>query len=140
MRRESGKTRKPQMSMVILTFCAALRGEEVTLISLTGLLTFWEETTSREKDPHILVTLHGKFKGESGVRWHCIPIALQTRTGLPVGKWIARLVKRRVFEQRIEKGWLFGNKNGTRRKFGYYDPKFLELMEKVKAHFPDEVH
>ena len=82
------------MAMVILTFCGALRGEEVSLVSLTGLLTFWEEVTTLKRDPHILVTLYGKFKGESGVRWHCIPVALNTRSGLPVGKWLARLVKR----------------------------------------------
>jgi hypothetical protein len=128
------------MAMVILTFCAALRGEEVGLVSITGLLTFWEETTKAERLPHILVTLHGKFKGESGVRWHCIPIALKTRSGLPVGKWLARLVKRRVFEQGISKGWLFRNEDGSRRKFGAYDPKLLELLEKVKTHFPKEIH
>jgi hypothetical protein len=128
------------MSMVILTFCAALRGEEVSLVSLTGLLTFWEETTKQDPCPHIMVTLHGKFKGENGVRWHCIPIALRTKSGLPVGKWIARLVKRRVFEQGIDGGWLFRNVNGSRRRFGVYDPKLLDLLEKVKTHFPTEVH
>lgn len=128
------------MSMVILTFCAALRGEEVSLVSLTGLLTFWEETTKQDPCPHIMVTLHGKFKGENGVRWHCIPIALRTKSGLPVGKWIARLVKRRVFEQGIDGGWLFRNVNGSRRRFGVYDPKLLDLLEKVKTHFPTEIH
>lgn len=86
------------MAMVILMFCAALRGEEVSLVSLTGLLTFWMETTTLKDRAHILLTLHGKFKGESGVWWHCIPIALKTRSDLLVGKWMARLIKRRVFE------------------------------------------
>jgi len=128
------------MSMVILTFCTALRGEEVSLVSLTGLLAFWEETTTLDKCPHILLTLHGKFKGESGVRWHCIPIALKTRSELPVGKWLARLVKRRVYDQGIQGGWLFRNTDGSRRRFGTYDPKLLELLEKVKTHFPQEIH
>jgi hypothetical protein len=85
---------------------------------------------------HILLTLHGKFEGESGVRWHCIPIALKTRSDLPVGKWMARLIKRRVFEQNIDSGWLFVNENGARRKFGYYDPTFLDLLEKRKGEDP----
>ena len=128
------------MSMVIVSFCAALRGEEVSLVSLTGLLTFWEETTRSLSLPHILLTLHGQFKGESGVRWHCIPIALTTRSGLPVGKWLARMVKRRVFVQGIRGGWLFRNADGSRQRFGFYDPKLLELLEKVKTHFPEELH
>ena len=84
--------------------------------------------------------LHGKFKGESGVCWHCIPIALRTRSGLPVGKWLARIVMRRVFEQGISGWWLFRNADGSRRRFGFYDPKLLELLEKVKSHFPEELH
>jgi hypothetical protein len=74
------------MSMVMLTFCAALRGEEVSLVSLTGLLTFWEETTMQETSPHIMLMLHGRFKGENGVCGHCIPIALRTRSSFSIGK------------------------------------------------------
>jgi hypothetical protein len=45
-----------------------------------------------------------------------------------------------VFEQGIDGGWLFRNVNGSRRRFGVYDPKLLDLLEKVKTHFPTEVH
>jgi len=128
------------MSMVMLTFCAELMGEEVSLVSLTGLLTFWEETTMQETCPHIMLTLHGRFKGENGVCWHCVPIALRTRSSLPAGKWIARLIKRRVFKQRVDGGLLFWNANGSRRKFGVYDPKLLDLLDKVKGHFPNVIH
>ena len=128
------------MTFVITTFCAALRQEEVSLLSLTRLLTFWEETTTQEKSPHILLTLHGRFKGETGVRWHCVPIALTTRSNLPVGKWIARLIKRRVFSQGKLTGWLFGDSTGSRIKFGRYDPCLIDLLERVKVHFPEHIH
>jgi hypothetical protein len=128
------------MVFVVTTFCAALRGEEVSLLSLTGLLTFWEETTTLADSPHILLTLHGKFKGETGVRWHCVPIAIETRSGLPVCKWMARLIKRRVFDQGIRAGWLFGDGKGNRRKFGRYDPCLIDMLERVKLHFPDQLH
>lgn len=93
-------------------FCGALRGEEVPLICLKGLLVFWVETTTTVINPHVVLTLHSKFKGESGVRWHCIPIACMTRSGLLVKKWFAQLHRCRVYIQNIQAGWLFVDEMG----------------------------
>ena len=64
------KKEEELMSFVLMDFCGCLRGEEVPLVSLKGLLEFWEETTKAE-DPFIMLTLHGRFKGEGELRWHC---------------------------------------------------------------------
>ena len=47
------------MAFVLMEFCGCLRGEEVPLVSLKGLLEFWEETTKAD-DPFIMLTLHGR--------------------------------------------------------------------------------
>lgn len=57
---------------VMFGYCNGLRGEEVPMISLKGLLHFWEETAA-SKEPFIMTTLYGKFKGEVDFRWHCLP-------------------------------------------------------------------
>ena len=62
------------MAFVVIGFCLSLRGEEVPLTVIEGLLTFWEET-KKHKHPHMMVTLKGKFKGEQNLRWHCVPLA-----------------------------------------------------------------
>ena len=62
------------MCYVTFGFCDGLRGEEVPLVSLKGLLHFRDET-SRADQPFIMTTLYGKFKGEMDCRWHCLPIS-----------------------------------------------------------------
>ena len=59
---------------LLIAFGVALRGEEITMVSLKGMLDTWLECTTLV-DPHIMVTLHGRFKGETGLRWHCLPLA-----------------------------------------------------------------
>jgi hypothetical protein len=67
---------------MLAAFGAGLRGEEVPLMSMEGLLTFW--TVSREaEDCHIMLTLKGRFKGEVDERWHLVPVSDFTRSGLP---------------------------------------------------------
>ena len=82
------------MLYVVLGFGAGLRGEEVPLLSLNGLCHFWDKTRNRA-DPYIMVTFCGKFKGESGYRWHCLPISDRTRSGIPCRLWVGRLMHRR---------------------------------------------
>ncbi len=48
---------------MLAAFEAGLQGEEVPLISLDGLLTFWGESRL-DKDSHVKLTLKGRFKGE----------------------------------------------------------------------------
>ena len=58
---------------MLLGFGARLRGEEVPLVNLEGLLMFWMETRE-EEDRYMMITLQGRFKGEVDQRWHIVPI------------------------------------------------------------------
>ena len=80
---------------MLAAFGAGLRGEEVPLISLDGLLTFWDES-SLVKDSHMMLALKGRFKGEVDERWHLVPISDATRLGLPFRTWMERALHRRV--------------------------------------------
>jgi hypothetical protein len=68
---------------MLIVFTAGLRGEEVPLLSMEGLLTFWEESHA-EEDRHIMFTLKGRFKGEVDERWHLVPVSNFTRSTLPL--------------------------------------------------------
>ena len=119
------------MSFVLMEFCADLRGEEVPLLSLKGLLTFWEDTLSANT-PYIMLTLHGRFKGETGLRWHCIPIPVKTKSALPIFKWIGRAVHRRVNIENRHIGWFFADDQGKRRKMSYYKPMLQDHLMSVQ--------
>ena len=68
---------------------ACLRGEEVPLIYLDGLLTFWDELQMKE-DSHVMLMLKGRFKEEVDKRWHLVPFSNHARSGLSFRLWMER--------------------------------------------------
>jgi hypothetical protein len=113
---------------MLVAFTAGLRGEEVPLLSMEGLLTFWEESYT-EEDCHIMLTLKGRFKGEVDERWHLVPVSNFARSGLPLHLWMERVLHCRVNLQKRNKGWLFQCRRGVRLKFGKYDATFRVLID-----------
>ena len=121
--------------VLLISYGVALRGEEIAMVSLKGMLDTWLEGTTAH-DPHIMVTLHGHFKGETGLRWHCLPLALNNASNIPYKKWIKRLLFRRMLKEGRQTGWLFAKANGTRREFSYYDPMLLDYLGKARKADP----
>ena len=72
---------------MLLGLGAGLRGEEVPLVNLEGLLTFWMETRG-EEDRYMMITLQGRFKGEVDQRWYIVPTCDVTRLGIPFRLWM----------------------------------------------------
>jgi hypothetical protein len=114
---------------------AGLRGEEVPLLSMEGLLTFWGESLAAA-DRFVMLTLKGRFKGEVDERWHLVPLSDNSRSGLPFRRWMERALSRRVHCQGRSKGWLFQSNQGIRFKFGRYDPTFWALIDAARALHP----
>ena len=103
---------KDMVVFMLATLGAGLRGEDMPLISLDGLLTFWDESRL-DTDSHIMLILQGRFKGEVDERWHLVPISNATRLGLPVRKWMEQVLHRRINLQGQETGWLFQDRRGA---------------------------
>ena len=116
---------------MLLAFGAGLRGEEVPLVDLGGLLTFWMETRE-EDDKYMMITLQGRFKGEVDQRWHIVPICDETRSRIPFRLWKERIMYHRVRLQGQTKGWLFEEKLETRAKFGRYQECFRSLIDSAR--------
>ena len=123
------------MAFVLMGFGAGLRGEEIPLVSLAGMNSFWVETHG-EEDPYTMLTLCGHFKGEVDERWHCVPISDQTRSGIPFRLWFQRALHRRVNLQGRTDGWFFQRSGGKRARFGDYDDTFRELIQKARERYP----
>ena len=122
---------------MLIAFGAGLQGEEVSLVSLEGLLHFWTDTRAGTAEKrYMMVTLSGRFKGEVNSRWHMVPISDQTHSNIPFQLWMERLMARRVNHQHWTKGWLFETRTGVRAKFGKYDTTFRSLIALAWAKNP----
>jgi hypothetical protein len=120
---------------MLLGFGAELRGEEVPLVNLEGLLTFWMETKG-EEDRYMMTTLQGWFKGEVDRRWHIVPICDVTRLGIPFRLWMEPIMYWWVRLQGRSNGWLFEQKPGKPAKFGAYQDYFRTLIDLARQQDP----
>jgi hypothetical protein len=110
---------------MLIAFGVGLRGEEVPLVSLEGLLQFWQETWEVSADVRfMMMTMSGRLKGEVDSRWHLVPISDKTHSNIPFQLWMEMIMHRRVNYQHCTKGWLFQTSTGARAKFGRYDATF----------------
>jgi hypothetical protein len=75
-----------------------------------------------------MVTLYGRFKGETMFQWHCLPIADLTRSDLPTCLWIGRLVRQRVCLQKRKWGWLFRKGKDRLARISDYNTDFLYYL------------
>ena len=113
------------ITFAVIGFCASLRGEEVPLVSMKGLLTFWEETMERG---FIMLALRGLFKGENNLKWHLVPVVDVTSSGLRVRRWVHRLVSLRLKEDGVEEGPLFVNDDGKMAKMRDFNSTFQDFI------------
>ena len=127
---EEKKEIESLMAFIVIGFCVSLRGEEVPLVALDGMLEFWDETKCHPT-PHMMITLRGKFKGENNLRWHCVPLADATKSRIPTRRWISRLMNRRVIREGDRGGHLFARKTGKKASLGDYDPMFRDYVERA---------
>jgi hypothetical protein len=120
---------------MLAAFRVGLGGEEVPLISMEGLLTFWDESRM-EEDSHVMLTLNGCFKGEVDERWNLVPVSDFLRSGFPFRLWMERALHRRVNLHNRDIGWLFQNRRGVRTKCGRYDALFRVLIDQAWERHP----
>ena len=62
------------------------------------MLKLWEETRNKKYCSHIIVTLKRRFKGETGEKWHMLPLVDIIESGIEVRKcvgiWLEILVEK----------------------------------------------
>ena len=59
---------------LVSAYCLALRGKEVVKMDIAGFLTYYDAGRNHDTHPHVMIPLLGRFKGETGERWHLLPI------------------------------------------------------------------
>ena len=122
-------------SFTCIGFCASLRGEEISLTSIMGMLQFWDSSQGYHI-PHLMITLRGKYKGEQNLRWHMLAIAEVTKSGIQVRKWVERLMHTRVEREGAKTGPLFANAEGKRVSLNAYEGEFRRLLTEARKKDP----
>lgn len=129
---ERSKLHLEELAVFMLAkYLGGLQGKEVPLMDLAGLLKFWNETKAYST-LLIMMALRGRFKGETGDRWHFPPIADITKTRFPVQKWFAQLLRRLVYDEGRQTGWIFQWEDGKREKFVDWDDAYKHYMARVQ--------
>ena len=72
----------------VVTYVLSLRGREGLLLDLEGLHKHW----TSDEIGHVIVTIQGRVKGETGDRDHLLPAVFVTLTGISVRSTLERLL------------------------------------------------
>jgi hypothetical protein len=135
---DGGGKLKTALSAVMLLagWFAALRGEEIIRVDVGQMRLHWIESTSHEDAPHIPLMLSGRFKREVGEKLFCQPLAMESKSGVKIGRWFWRALEM-LAAQNITSGPMFrvrGKTVGSVRRATTADlnPNLIDLLERVR--------
>lgn len=118
----------------VLCFGGSLRGHEGLMLdgdSIAKHINFG--STNVEDMDFVLGSLYGYFKGEQGERFHVLPLASVTKSGIQIRLWLERLVKLLFSEGRLGlEGPAFCDEEGALIKGKVLEMRILEALVKVQ--------
>ena len=78
----------------------------------------------------MMMTLKVRFNGENNLWWNCVPLADQTKSGIPTRMWIGRILYRQCGLEKQERGLLFSIYNRIKATIVNFDPMLKNLLER----------
>ena len=125
-------------SAFINLFVGALRGGEILLMERTEFTGKIDNGKFHPTDPHVLIPLMGRFKGETGERNLLLPFASVTDSGLEVRKWNERLCDLLVKEGKDkEVGPAFCRMDGSVSRSWEMNGELTSALNRVQVLRPD---
>ena len=95
--------------MLVAGYYGALRGEEVNRVDLGGMNQYWKEGSSQKGEKrHVPLTLMGRFKQITGIKFYTQPLAWTTKGGRCLSTWFLR-ARACYAEENIASGPMFRN-------------------------------
>jgi len=94
----------------VIAFCGSFHGNEVFLVDFHGTKKYLDSPEVEEGV--VIIPLLGRYKGETGDRYHLTPLAASTSSGIQVKLWVSRLVATKVAHGQA-RGPLFSTRCGT---------------------------
>lgn len=86
--------------------------------------------------PEVCVCLVGKFKGETGKRYHSLVLANESSSGLPTRWWIEKLLDVCQAEGR-QSGFAFGSLDGSHPTGSEYNALVRQYLAKIQETAPE---
>ena len=124
-----GRIRIIQLGFYIsATFSAGLRGNELFNLNVKGLLEHDQEASNLG---HVILPLLGRFKGETGLNYHLIPVAGKTKSGIDNRYWMDAFLGT-LRDTGESRGWAFKTQDGKRMKQADLQVDFFALMDEVQ--------
>ena len=103
-------------------------------VDLGAIIRYWDKATTHKIHPHVALMLSGTFEAETGVKFFCQPLALQTDGGQNIGVWFDRLLTIRK-DKGASKGPLFVGHKGRQISGAEMDLLFHALLVQVQRRF-----
>jgi hypothetical protein len=94
-----------------ITYGGSFRGNEVFLTNLSRLIKYAAMDLVEDGQRYVIVPLLGRLKNEDGEKYHLTPLAFDTASGIPIGRWVSRLAAVKQ-EQSLLWGPAFSDKWG----------------------------
>jgi len=118
----------------LVSFCGGLRGEEVPLTDLYGLIKHLDE--GRDGDlPHVIIPLLGRFKGERGEKYHLLPLSASTKSGLNPRKWVDR-VACGYMHFHLSRGPVWRKHGISRANISDWEGPVLDRIKEIQNRYP----
>jgi hypothetical protein len=118
---------------LVLLLWLGLRQKEVVKMDIAAFMMYFDAGKVHPKHPHVMVPLLGRFKGETGERWHLLPIIWKKRSGIEAGLW----VKVSLVQQRCLNGFVSLGKKGKQAKASMSEPSLFEQLNWARIRYPD---
>jgi hypothetical protein len=115
-----------------IAFCRSLTGNEAFLVDLAGLKKYFTEL---EGENYVTIPLLGRYKGEKHARYHLVPMAAQTNSGLPVRKWVGRLLQVQESQGRRQ-GPTFQDAVGRVMNTQSVEAQLIKQLQRIKSTQP----
>lgn len=121
-------------SFYTISFVLAFRGNETLMLDLRGLINHLNEGL-KDQQPHIVIPLLGRFKGEDYTRYHLILAPNRTDSGFEPRLWLEWLTHSKKAQQ-IFDGPAFSDSQGFVLAQQSFNIELREQLEWTKEAHP----
>ena len=78
---------------MVISFLSSLRGHEVFMVELGGLIQYIRDGKGEhDEQPHIVIPLLGIFNNESGERSHLMLVVEEKASGFKSRVWVEKMM------------------------------------------------
>lgn len=128
-------------AMLVASYMAALRGEEVPLIDIGMMRKYWKESISYARKPHVTLALVGRFKQTNGATKTFIqPLAIKSSSGVENELWLGRAIDQ-YNKMGVVSGPMFRTVSGKgvikRATVSDMDSLFHDVLRRLQVRRPD---